>query len=54
MKNYLIMFERVDKLSAKNIYLRNIGFDLEGIWATNLDYIRFYWILKGNLLDNDL
>ena len=29
------------------IYDKNIGFRLEGIWTTNLDYITFYWIWTG-------
>ena len=32
----------------------NIGFELECIWATNLNYVTFYWILTGNLLGNNL
>ena len=32
----------------------NIEFGLEGIWAANLDYITFYWIWIGNLLDSNL
>ena len=36
------------------MYEENIGFGLEGIWTTNLDYVKFYWICTGNLLDSDL
>ena len=44
-KNYLIIFERVDKLSTKNMYLRKI---------LDLDYVIFYWICIGNVADRDL
>ena len=46
-KNYLITFDCVDMLSRKSIYLRKI-------LTMDLDYITFYWILTGNLLDSDL
>ena len=31
----------------------NIGFALDGISFTDLDYVTFYWIWTGNLLDCD-
>ena len=31
----------------------NIGFGLAGISFTDLDYVTFYWIWTGNLLDCD-
>ena len=40
------MFEHEDKFPRKNIF--------EGIWTTNLDYVKFYWIWTGNLLDSNL
>ena len=44
-ENYLIIFERVDKLSRKNIYI----WRKHWIWATNLDYYAtFYWIWTRN------
>ena len=39
---------------GKYISVENNGFGLEGIWTTNLDYITFYWIWTGNLLDSNL
>ena len=48
------MFKHVDKFSRKNIYQKNIGFGLEGIWTMNLDYVTFYWVWTGNLWDSDL
>ena len=39
---------------TKYISEENIGFEIEGIWTTNFDYITFYWILTGNLLGSDL
>ena len=42
-KNYLMIFECVDKVfKEKYISAENIGFGLEDIWTTNLDYITFY------------
>ena len=51
MKNYVIMFECVDKLSRKDVYLRKA---FGGIWTMNLGCVTFYWILTANLLDSDL
>ena len=48
------MFEHEDKFPRKNTFEENIGFGLEGIWTTNLDYVTFYWIWTGNLLDSNL
>ena len=48
------MFEHEDKFPRKNIFEENIGFGLKGIWTTNLDYVTFYWIWTGNLLDSNL
>ena len=39
---------------GKNIYEENIGSELEGIWTASLDFVIFYWIWTGNLLDSDL
>ena len=54
LNNYLIIIEHVDKLPRKMCIWGNIGSELEGICTMSLDYVTFYWILTGNLLDSDL